>query len=293
MSDRKFRFGVSGRGNTLGEWKDFARKAEDLGYATLVLPDHFSQQLAPLPALVAAAQATNTIRFGTQVLANDFRHPAVLAKEAATVDVLTDGRFDLGIGTGSQDQDNVLAGLPLDPPGVRFERIRETVAILKAFFTEETVTFEGKHYQTKDLPGYPKPVQKPYMPIFIGARGARMLRLAAREADIVGVMAGSGDAPGSSLGEKMAIVRDAAGERYSEIEFTTLFMRVEIDGKAQSGGPNTGSSTGRALPGLVGSRNEVVEKLQENRDKHDISYVIVIGPVMDDFAPIVAKLAGT
>src|SRR5436190_9329945 len=114
MSDRKFRFGVSGRGNTLSEWKDFARKAEDLGYSTLVLPDHFSQQLAPLPALVAAAQATNTIRFGTQVLANDFRHPAVLAKEAATVDVLTDGRFDLGIGTGSQDQDNMLAGLPLD-----------------------------------------------------------------------------------------------------------------------------------------------------------------------------------
>ena len=145
MSARPFRFGVSGRGTTLAQWREFAKKAEDLGYSTLILPDHFTEQLAPLPALVTVAQATTRLRFGTEVLANEFRHPAVLAKEAATVDLLTEGRFELGIGTGSVDADNEQAGLPLNPPAVRVARIVETLAILKAFFTQDTVAFEGKH----------------------------------------------------------------------------------------------------------------------------------------------------
>src|SRR5919199_5922395 len=131
---RTFRFGVTGRGNTMAEWRDFARKAEALGYSALVLPDHFSRQLAPLPALAAAAQVTSTLRLGTLVLDNDFRHPAALAKEAATLDLLSDGRLELGIGTGSQPSDNERTGLPLDPPGVRYERLAETLAILKACF---------------------------------------------------------------------------------------------------------------------------------------------------------------
>lgn len=284
MANRKFRFGISGRGETLAQWKDFARKAEDLGYSSLDLPDHFARQLAPLPALVAAAQVTTTLRFATTMLDNDFRHPAVLAKEAATVDVLTDGRFELGIGTGSQPHDNEMTGIPLDPPGVRVERMQEVLRILKLHFgDQETIDFEGKHYRIKELPAYPKPVQRP-MPIMMGARGPRMLRLAAREADIIGIL--PGDAGPEGLGEQMAVIRKAAGDRYDSLEFTRLYFDVQVDGKPDR------MFEGRG-PSLVGSRDQVVEQLQRLREEHDISYIMVIGPQIDAFAPVVAKLAGT
>ena len=284
MTGRKFRFGVSGRGETLAQWRDFARKAEDLGYSSLDLPDHFSRQMSPMLALVAAAQATKTLRFATTMLDNDFRHPVMLAKEAATVDVLTEGRFELGIGTGSQPRDNEQSGIPFDPPGIRFERMREVMQILKGYFGEaETLNFAGRHYQIKDLTAYPKPVQDP-LPLMIGARGNRMLRLAAREADIIGIMA-RGEGPGSSVAEKMAVVREAAGERYGQIEFTQLFFNVQVEGQSPGTEPRG--------PGLIGSRDQIVEQLQREREENDLSYVMVIGPVIDAFAPVVAKLAGT
>jgi probable F420-dependent oxidoreductase len=285
MSERKFRFGVSGRGETLAQWRDFARKAEDLGYSSLDLPDHFTRQFAPILALVAAAQVTSRLRFSTTMLCNDFRHPVMLAKEAATADVLSDGRFELGIGTGSVPADNEQAGLPLDRPGVRVERIQEVLQILKSYFgNEETLNFSGRHYQVRDLMAYPKPVQRP-MPIMLGARGNRMLRLAAREADIIGVLAG-GEGPGSSLAEKMAVIREAAGERYDQIEFTQLFFNVQVDGQPASGVPARG-------PALSGSRDQIVQHFLKLREESDISYIMVIGPVIDAFAPVVAKLSGT
>ena len=287
MAERRFRFGISGRGETLAQWRDFARKAEDLGYSSLDLPDHFGRQLSPLPALVTAGQATTRIRFATTMLCNDFRHPVMLAKEAATVDLLTEGRFELGIGTGSQPRDNEQAGMPLDPPGLKVERLAEVLRFLRLHFGEdEVIDFEGKHYQIKDLTAYPKPVQQP-MPIMVGARGDRMLRLAAREADIIGVMSG-GEGPGSSLGEKMAVVREAAGDRYDSIEFTQLFFNVQVDGQ-----PEAGSGLALRGPGLVGSRDEIVDQLQQLREEHDVSYIMVIGPVIDAFAPVVAQLTGT
>ena len=284
MTTRKFRFGVSGRGDTLAQWKDFARKAADLGYASLDLPDHFARQLAPLPALVAAAQVTTTLRFATTMLDNDFRHPAMLAKEAATVDVLTDGRFELGIGTGSQPHDNEMTGIPFDPPATRVERMIEVLKILRLHFGDgESIDFEGKHYQLRDLMAYPKPVQRP-MPIMMGARGPRMLRLAAREADIIGVLPGD-DGP-EGLGEQMAVIKAAAGDRYDDIEFTRLHFDVQVDGKPER------SFAGRG-PSLVGSTAEVVDQLQRLREEHDVSYIMVIGPQIEAFAPVVARLAGT
>ena len=286
MGVRKFRFGVSGRGETLTQWRAFARKAEDLGYSTLDLPDHFSRQLAPLLALVAAGQVTTRLRFATTMLDNDFRHPVMLAKEAATVDLLTEGRFELGVGTGSQPRDNEQAGIPLDPPGVRVDRMKEVLQILKLYFgSQETLSFTGKHYQINDLTAYPKPVQQP-MPIMMGARGDRMLRLAAREADIIGVMAG-GEGPGASLAEKMAVIRKAASDRYDQIEFTQLFFNVQVDGQ-----PPVGPAAQLRGPGLVGSRDQIVEQLLKEREENDISYVMVIGTDIDAFAPVVAKLAG-
>jgi probable F420-dependent oxidoreductase len=286
MTARKFRFGISGRGETLAQWRDFARKAEDLGYSTLDLPDHFGRQFSPLPALVTAAQHTTRLRFATTMLDNDFRHPVMLAKEVATIDVLSEGRFELGLGTGSQPRDNQQSGIPFDPPGVRVERIREVVRFLRLHFgPDETVDFAGKHYTIRELTAYPKPVQQP-LPIMIGARGDRMLRLAAREADIIGVMAG-GEGPGSSLGEKMAVIRDAAGDRYHNLEFTQLFFNVQVDGQPE------GAAAPFRGPGLIGSRDQIIEELQRLREEHDISYIMVIGPVIDAFAPVVARLAGT
>jgi probable F420-dependent oxidoreductase len=285
VSERKFRFGVSGRGETMAQWQDFARKAEDLGYDSLDLPDHFTRQFSPLLALVAAGQVTSRIRFATTMLCNDFRHPVMLAKEAATVDVLTDGRFELGLGTGSRPDDLAEAGMQYDSAGVRIERLEETLQILKRYYGEaERINFAGKHYQIADLEAYPKPVQDP-MPVMIGARGNRMLRLAAREADIIGVMMSADDVPGV-LGEKMAVIREAAGDRYGQIEFTQLFFNVSIDGQP--------TAPGAQRPGLslVGSRDQVVEQLLKLREEHDISYIMVIGPVIEAFAPVVAKLSG-
>jgi probable F420-dependent oxidoreductase len=142
---RRFRFGVRNTGTSLAEWQHVARKAEDLGFSTLVVQDHVGQQLAPLPALVAAAAVTSRLRLGTVVLNNDFRHPAILAQEAATVDVLTNGRLELGLGAGWQLTDYQQTGLAFAAPGERLARLAETVHICKAFFTAPTVTFHGQH----------------------------------------------------------------------------------------------------------------------------------------------------
>jgi probable F420-dependent oxidoreductase len=279
---RKLLFGITGRGNTLTEWRDFARKAEALGYSTLVLPDHFSRQFAPLLALTAAAQVTSTLRLGTLVLDNDFRHPAVLAKEAATMDLMSDGRFELGVGTGSQPADNERTGLPLDAPGVRVERFEELLQILRMCFSdEETVTFAGKHYQLADLPAYPKPVQKPGIPFLMGARGARMLRVAARQADIIGIM-GAAD---MSSAEQLEVVRKTAGDRFEQIEFNALYLRVQVDGAPPS------SDAYLNLPDLIGSREEIIQRLLAQREEQLVSYVVVVGTAIDAFAPIVARLA--
>jgi probable F420-dependent oxidoreductase len=284
MTKRPFRFGISGRGETLQQWRDFARKAEDLGYASLDLPDHFAHQFAPLIALGVAAQATSTIRFATTMMCNDFRHPVMLAKEAATLDVLSDGRFELGLGTGSQPRDNVMSGIPEDPPGKKVERLTETIDILKAHFSDaERIDYPGKHYQISDLEAYPKPVQKP-LPIMLGARGDRMLRLAAREADIIGVMANDS---GPDLAAKMSVVRESAGDRYAQIEFTQLYFNVQVDGQ-----PSEGVAAQPRQPNLVGSRDQIVEQLQKLREDHNVSYIMVIGPVIEIFAPVVAQLSG-
>jgi probable F420-dependent oxidoreductase len=280
---RPFRFGVTGRGDSLAQWRDFARKAEDLGYATLLLPDHFGPQLAPLIALSVAAQATRTLRLGTLVLDNDFRHPAVLAKEVATLDLLTDGRFELGIGTGSAPADNEQIGIPLDPPATRYERIVEMIQILKSFFADDTVTFNGRHYQISGLRGFPKPVQRPHPPLLMGARGPRMLRLAAKQADIIGVMG-----PDESASERLEVVRAAAGDRYAQLEFNALYLRVQVDGQ-----PSTSLPQFSAMEGLTGSKSEIIEHLQRRRELLDVSYVAVIGTAIDAFAPVVAELNGT
>src|SRR5437762_1258584 len=185
---RPFRFGINVRtAASQAEWADKARKVEALGYAVLLVPDHLADLLAPFPALAAAAAATTRLRVGTAVLNNDFRHPALLAREAATLDVLSDGRLELGLGAGHMQAEYEQAGLVFDSGGTRIERLAEAVVIVKRLLEGKPVTFAGRHYRVTDHTIHPRPVQRPRPPIFIGGHAPRLLTMAAREADIVGL----------------------------------------------------------------------------------------------------------
>jgi probable F420-dependent oxidoreductase len=302
---KAFRFGVSGGRASRAEWLDLARKADDLGYSSLLLPDHFGRQLAPLPALLAAAMATPRLRVGTIVLDNDFRHPALLAKEAATIDLLTDGRFELGIGAGWMEADYRASGLPFDPPAVRVARLTEAVQIIKAFFNSEgPVSFNGQFYRIDTLEPYPR--RRPR--VLIAATRRRMLQLAAREADIVGLedhqfaerATGSPSIHVADSAEQVQVVREAAGPRFADLELNVFAARTEVtDDRAaavarmaeqlQLSAAQIDSSTSF----LLGSVDAIVDQLRERRERLGISYVMVWDRVMDAFAPVVARLGGT
>jgi probable F420-dependent oxidoreductase len=301
---KPFRFGVSGGRATRNDWLDLARRAEDLGYSSLLLPDHFGRQLAPLPALLAAADAAPRLRVGTIVLDNDFRHPVVLAKEAATLDLLTDGRFELGIGAGWMEADYRRSGLPFDPPAVRVARLTESVHILKAFFAAEgPVAFKGQFYSVDNLE--PFPPRRPRL-LIAGTR-RRVLQLAAREADIVGLedhqfaARATGD-PSPSIANcaaQVAIVREAAGARFSDIELNVFAARTEVTDRREAAVERLAAQLQlrtdqieASASFLLGSVENIVDQLQERRARLGVSYIMIFDRVMDAFAPIVARLAG-
>jgi len=304
---RPFRFGVSGQRPTRQEWQDLARKSEDLGFSTLLLPDHFGRQLSPLFALQAAAAATRSLRVGTIVLDNDFRHPALLAKDAATLDVMTDGRFELGIGAGWMAEDYRASGIPFDPPGTRVARLEEAIQIIKSFFAGGPVTFHGEHYHVDGLEAYPRPIQQPRPPILIAGSRPRMLRLAAREADIVGVedhqfaerATGAATIHAARAEDQIEIVRAAAGDRISDIELNVFTARVNVTSERADALQDmatqlqtTPDEVAQSASFLVGSVDAIVDTLQERRERLGVSYVMVFERVMDAFAPVVARLAG-
>lgn len=308
---RPFRFGVQASGPaTAGEWAELARRVEGLGYATLTAADHLDDQFAPLPALVAAAAATTDLRVGTLVLANDYRHPVVAAKDLATVDLLTDGRLEVGLGAGWMTTDYEAAGILLDPAGERIERLAEAVTVVKALLSGAPVHHEGRHYRIDGLEGRPLPVQRPHPPILIGGGGHRVLGLAAREADIVGInvnlragvidhRAGP-DATGQATTAKVDLVREAAGERFADLE---LHVRVHVAvvtddrrGMAELLAPTLGISPEAALVSphaLAGTVDQIADDLVERRERWGISYVGVSVDAVDALAPVVARLAGT
>ena len=311
MTPRPFRFGLQASGPmSAGEWAELARKAEGLGYSTLTCADHLDDQFAPIPALAAAAAATTTLRLGTLVLANDYRHPVVAAKDAATLDVLSDGRLELGLGAGWMTSDYESAGIPLDPPGVRIERLAEGLAVVRGLFGDGPFSFEGEHYRIDGLEGFPKPVQRPHPPIVLGGGGPRMLRLAAREADIVGINVNLAvgvidDRAGPNATEeatqaKIDIVRDAAGDRFDDIELQVRVHAVVVtddrQGMAELMAPALSVSPAQALASphaVAGTPEEIVEDLRSRRERWGISYLGVSVDALDALAPVVAELAGT
>lgn len=308
---KPFRFGVMmPRAADAGELRETARKAEDLGYSTLFVPDHFVEHpLAPLPTCAAVAAVTTTLRVGTLVLGNDYRHPVVTARDAATVDVISDGRLELGIGAGWMQADYDKAGLRYDPPRERIERLAESIAIIKGLFADGPFTFEGDYYTVRDLDGHPKPVQQP-VPFLIGGGAPKILALAAREAAIVGINANlragyvGDDATtsltGAATDQKVAWLRDAAGARFDELEIQTLVGLVhETDDRptlAAGVADAFGVSTEVALetPALLaGTMDEIAADVEARRRRWGINYQVIPHESIETFAPVVARLAGT
>lgn len=308
---RPFRFGVNVRTfDSVADWIGLARKAEALGYSTLNLPDHLTARPAPMPALARAAAATTRLRVGTLVLNNDFRHPVLVAREAATLDVMSEGRFELGLGAGYMKTEYDEAGLRFERGGVRVERLGEAVVIVKALFAGEPVTFAGRHYQVTKHTLYPRPVQRPRPPIHIGGNGPRLLTLAATEADIVGLtgitFARAGTAPELSgfrapaIDERVQLVRKAAGARFEALELNALVQRVIVT-EDRRGGAEQLRQRWTALTvddilaspfALLGSVDEIVAQLVERRARWGISYYIVFDDVVDAFTPVVERLTG-
>jgi probable F420-dependent oxidoreductase len=308
---RAFRFAVQEhRAPSARAWQEKARLVESLGYSALYLPDHFTDQLGPVAALMAAADATTTLRVGSLVFDNDYRHPVVLAKEAATLDLLSDGRFDLGLGAGWMVSDYEQAGIPFDSAGIRISRMEEALQVIKGLFTGSSFSFSGQHYQVKDIEGSPLPVQKPHPPIVLGGGGQRMLRLAAREADIVNVnfdlregrvsrkLVQTGLAQATD--EKLRWIREAAGDRLEEIELSVTIFLANItndrDSVATAMAVGFGSQPADVLEMphfLIGTVDELIDSLQRRRDRYGISYVIVPGDVAEQFSAVVSQLAGT
>lgn len=310
MSKKQFRFGVTSIGApTAKMWKEKVTRTEELGYSTLLIPDHFIEQIATIPALMSAASLTSSLRVGSIVCSNDFRHPILLAKEAATIDMLSGGRFELGIGAGWLKSEYDAIGIPFDTPGTRVARLEEAVQVIKSYFKGDQVIFEGKYYQInseKGLESIPVPVQKPHPPILIGGGGKRMLTLAAREADIIGLALrtsalGTGPDPtdiATTINQKIEWIKQAAGNRYNDLEIHIQTWAVMITDDRESSAKLLGKQF--PLPPeillnlpylLIGSADEIIEQIEKYRESYGISYYSIFEQYQEDFAPVVAYLS--
>ena len=308
--ERPFRFAVQASSASDGAaWMELARRVESMGYSTLSMPDHFGAQFAPVPAMGAAAAATTTLRIASLVFDNDYRHPVVLAKEMATLDVLSGGRTELGLGAGWLTTDYEQSGIQHDQASVRLGRMEEAVHVIKGLMADGPLTFQGRHYSISELEGHPKPVQRPHPPIVMGGGGRRMLSIAGREADVVGINANLGagrvgremaaDVTPAAFHRKIGWVREAAGPRFHEIELQvqTFFLAVTDDRDATAAVVGQGFGLGAAevlqIPlVLIGSVGQMADELQRRREMFGISYITVQADAIESFAPVVARLAG-
>jgi probable F420-dependent oxidoreductase len=306
-----FRFGVQlSKAASAQAWRATARKIEDLGYSSLFIPDHFDDQYGPLVALTAAAEATTSLRVGSLVFDNDYRHPVVLAKEVATLDVFSEGRVEFGIGAGWMTSDYEQSGIDHDPAGVRIARLTESLAVMKDLWSKGEASYRGEHYTVTGALGTPTPVQRPHPPILIGGGGPRVLGVAARHADIDGVN------PNLAAGyvgpeviettsaeyylRRIEWIKQAAGSRFDRLELQCLTFLVQIvadRAEALSRLATAMSVTPEQVAGspiaLVGTTDEIAEILNHRREQFGFSYIVVHEAEMEALAPVVAALAGT
>lgn len=323
MSHKPFRFAVQAfSAESASAWKDMARSAEDLGYSCFHLADHFlgegpalestnhpHQNLACIPAMTMAAAVTKDIRIGCRVFCIDYHHPVVLAKSAATIDFLSEGRLEFGLGAGWIQAEYEAAGIPFDRPGVRISRLEEYIKLFRALMSGEQVDHKGEFAHATGFAGSPTPVQQPMPPIMIGGGAKRILSVAGREADIVsfnfnnraGVIGpdGVGSSTAEATAEKVQWVRDAAGERIKdmELEIGAYFTVVtdQAEAVAEQMGGMMGLTTEQMLEhpnALIGTVDAICDTLQERRERYGFNYITVGGDNAQAFAPVVARLAG-
>jgi probable F420-dependent oxidoreductase len=309
---KPFRFGVQvGGSHSAAAWRELARRVEGSGFTTLYMPDHFLEtQLAPMVGLAIAAVATSTLRVSALVFGNDYKHPAVLAKEIATLDLLSDGRVDLGLGAGWMKVDYDVLGMPYDSAGTRIARLEEALAVIKGAWRGEAFSFTGEHYTITDYVGMPTPTQRPGPPILVGGGGPKILRLAGREADIVGINpnlragAVTNDAARDSVAEmvdrKVAWIREGAGPRFDDLELQIRYFFASITddrkGLAESVAPAFDMTAEEALDAgivLTGTVDEVCDLLLARRERWGVTNIVLGDDQIEAFAPVVARLAGT
>jgi probable F420-dependent oxidoreductase len=278
----------------------------------LFMPDHLGDQLSPIPALVAAADATSMLRVGSRVFDNDFRHPVMLAKEAATLDVLSGVRLELGVGGGWLKPEYERAGIPFERVSVRIARMEEAIQIVKGLFADGPIDFAGQYYTLTGLEGFPKPVQRPHPPLHRGGGGQRLLSIAAREADSIGFLPrarpdGQGqdlmDATPEALEQKITRVREAAGVRFAGLELGILVAQVFTTEDREQAAHLIATtlaagyqvSTDQILQApymLIGSIDQICEDLQVRWERFGISYITVFEHSLEVLVPVVARLAG-
>ena len=290
-----FRFGVvAAYAPSHAAWISTARQAEEFGYDTLLMPDRANiGSLAPFTALAVAAQATSRLRVGSYVFCNEYRHPVLLAREVATLDLLSEGRFELGLGAGVGPSEFQQLGIPFANAGTRVGHLEESLQIIKRLFTEETVDFTGKYYTITQMKGYPRPVQQPRLPLLVAGTGERMLKMAAREADIVAIgskipLPGA-DPTDATLEQKIAWLKEAAGERFTALQLSQTIYDLEISDSPTGLGSQAG---GPPIPKRPMPTAQAVDALLEQRDRYGFSYLQVYAGQMENFAPVVARLAG-
>ena len=307
---RPFRFGIqASKAGSRKEWVELAKATEDHGFSSLTMPDHFTDQLAPVPALMSAADATSKLRIGALVWDNDYKHPVVLAKELATMDLLSDGRLEIGIGAGWMATDYEQSGMVYDKPGVRIDRFLEGLEIIKRAMTGEKFSFTGAHYNITDYIAAPLPVQRPCPPILIGGGGPRVLKLAAQLADIIGINPSMKDGvvnaetithmTADAVAEKIKIVENTAGTRMQNIELNIRAFLVNICDSADEAINGTANMF-KVAPemianspfALMGPPAKIAEDLLARRERWGLSYIIVGGEDVNSFAPVIKILAG-
>ncbi len=289
---RPFRFGVvAAYAPSHSAWIATARRIEELGYSTLLMPDRVSVgSLSPMPALAVAAQATTTLRFGSYVFCNGYRHPVMLAREAATLDMLSGGRFEIGLGTGVSGDEFQRMGLPYGSAGTRLGQLEETLQLLKLLFTEETVNFSEKYYTVTELKGKIRTVQQPHPPLLVAGSGERALKLAAREANIIAIGSRIGVDPGDpSLEQKITWIKEAAGPRTAELELSQTVFDIDITDSEVAPAPQSG---GWVVPKRSFSIEQAVAHLLEQRERYGFSYLQVSQGQIENFAPVLARLNG-
>ncbi|GAB1690891.1 TIGR03621 family F420-dependent LLM class oxidoreductase [Krasilnikovia sp. M28-CT-15] len=307
---KPFRFAVQASKAVDGPaWRELCRRVEGLGYSTLNVADHLGGQWGPLVALTAAAAATRTLTVASMVFNNDLRHPVVLAKEAATLDLLSEGRFEFGLGAGWLTDDYTAAGLRQDRPGARVERLGEALHIVRTLWTDGACRFTGTHYNV-DATAAPAPFSRPYPKICVGGGGRRVLALAARTADIVGVNA---SLAAGTVGRKVALsalaarfderliwVRAAAGARFDDLELQCYASDTVVTDDRSSALARLTGALGLTVEQaadcpllLIGTVDEICSQLTAHRERWGLSYWVVYVDAVDDFAPVVARLAGT